>query len=425
MPHGNDTRETQQHDASVPTESNEEQHERETIIIPIISSSSSTFNGHFTNTSTLLDPRKKMNVHFIIQRRIRDGEYLAVQIDMTIPLMEVLLLQQKKPPILSTSFATTKTLSNAKKLSVLVHFVTAMQFCLQKDRAFTDPLRPVGSVPNQPPSNAGIKTNSEGNLVDESTVTAMEPLTSNDDAESDSPKSDDSSPQPMLDLTLADGLSDSSSSSDDDDDENSNNDVDQNPTIIQQVVEVTETTTTAQNEANTPFDNSLPATKTDGNQPMASFSNSSTVPGRPLLVFSNGMIVHEKFSFSLNIHEVVFSAQYDTTETANVIDGDFRLKANGVVVEMIWPLVTMVSAKIFCCFLGPSYCTIIELLSAKLLAQIIYRRKDYTCKHQYLRFLYANDWGIEYVLCWLVGAIKMTHQEALNLCLHRDKKIRE
>ena len=369
MPHKNNTGDDPTINNSSASE--KEELERETIVIPIISSSLSTFNGRFTNNSTMLDPRKKMNVHFIIQRRIRDGEYLAVQIDMTIPLVDVLLFQQNQPPMISLSSlsssstssvsTTPKSISNAKILSALVHFATAMQCCLRKDRAFTDPLRPVGSIPNQPPSSLSIspskadnETNFNGDIVDEFTDKTNKSSTSGD-ADSVNPNPDDGAvPLPILDLTLADGLSDSSSSSGDDDNNNDSDDVEREPsTDNQQEVETTENRTIAQHMTEVPIDSiatdsSLPTRKTDEKKPVTTpLIKSSTSSGRPLLVFSNGMIVHDKFTFSLNIHEIQMSAHYDTIVPVHAIDGDFRFIASGVVVEMIWPIATMVSVTIF------------------------------------------------------------------------------
>lgn len=405
------TSNTQNHDPSADnnTEHAEEQHDRETTIIPLISSSSSTFNGHFTNNSTLLDPRKKMNVHFIIQRRIRDGEYLAVQIDMMIPLVEVLLLQQEQPSNLSSSSSssTSKSLSNAKKLSVLVHFITAMQFCLRKDRAFSDPLRPVGSIPKQPPLSVSTsltdfdnEPNNNDHIVDEVDVTKVEPSIDK------LGNTDDVGPLPILDLTLADGLSDSSSSSDDDNDNDDERNTERKTSTNEQAEGATENTTSG---LNAPIDSATtvlaPEVKAiDEKNPVSSQSKNSASSGRPLLVFSNGMIVHDKFSFSLNIDEIQICAQYDTTSTVYPLDGDFRAKTNGVVVEMIWPIASMVSPTIISDCIDYQY-IYIYIISKRDIPQNLpvlleyKRKKESTYKHQCLRSLYTSDIGIEYDLC--------------------------
>ncbi len=299
--------------------------ERETTIIPIISSSPSDHSNH--HTTLLLDPRKKIQVHFIIQRRIRDGEYLAVQIDMTIPLVQVELLQPN-----------TNALSSAQKLSALVHFLTAVTFCLRKDRAFTDPLRPVGRQVGPSISNAGT-VNDQLPVV--ATTTMESSVSLAEHASADDPPQ---TPQaPILDLTLTDGLSDSSSDGDENEDENdadfknTDNATPQSSTVADaDEVGTTAETSIAPNVA----EMSTTTTAEEHTPPVtATPCKPSSLPGRPLLVFSNGMIVHDKFSFSLNIHELQMSGSYEEHST---VDGDFRLHADGVVMEMIWPLVTMV-----------------------------------------------------------------------------------
>lgn len=320
--------------------------ERETTIIPIVSSSSSNHSTH----QPLLDPRKQIQVHFIIQRRIRDGEYLAVQIDMMIPLVQVELLLLQPPPNKSVS-TQQNTLSSAQKLSALVHFLTALTFCWRKDRAFTDPLRPVGRGcdPVDEPSSTTLVSNDDiGHIHDEpptvvTSTTTMESLAAPVSADVPTP----APAVPILDLTLTDGLSDSSSESDDDENENDDDDANfkttdhatpQSSTVPDDhdhEVGTTAETSIAPNAAEgstttTAAEHTAPVTATPS-QP------SSSPPGRPLLVFSNGMIVHDKFSFSVNIHEVQMSGSYE--EHSN---GDFRLHVDGVVMELIWPLATMV-----------------------------------------------------------------------------------
>jgi hypothetical protein len=324
-----------------------------------------------------------MNVHCIIQRRIRDGEYLAVQLDTTIPLVEIVLLQQE--PSNSTTHTTTNqasSLSNAQKLSAVLHFVTAMQFCIQKDRAYTDPLRPVGSIPNDTqtptismPSSTTVDkgTNINNNIVvDEAINTTMtNPSISKSDTESVDPTPEGDVPSPILDLTLADGLSDSSSSSENDDvndddnddgeDDDHDNDDDLEPkpctNDLHPPVKIIDETKPVEVEA--PINaatatDSLEPTKTiDDKQSVTSpHSKNSTSSGRPLLVFANGMIVHDKFTFSLNVHEIQMTAAHycDNASTTTITDnddgytrdGDVRLKAQGIVIEIIWPIATMV-----------------------------------------------------------------------------------
>ena len=362
--------------ASNATDSNDQQHERETTIIPIVSSSFSTFNGQYSNTSTLLDPRKKMNMHFIIQRRIRDGEYLAAQVDMIIPIVEVLLFMQERTPSWSSSSSSsteTKSLSSSKKLSAFVHFLTALQFCLLKDRIFNDPLRPIGSIPNKQQSSissSAIDDDSERSrnesIINEVTITTIEQSASQDDVSTGELKIDEELSLPIGDLTLADGLSDSSSDDDDVNDTNDeSDDLDQKPSDEQHKVDDAASTSIAQNSEEASIDSTAAQPKPAvENKPVIAPSSKIGSSGRHLLVFSNGMIVHDKFSFSVNIHEIQMSVQYDTTSTS-VTDGDFRLEANGVVMELVWPIVSRVRDTIF---LLPTVMTSLKTLLHKICA---------------------------------------------------------
>ena len=273
-----------------------------------------------------------------------------------IPLVQVELLLLQPPPNKSVS-TQQNTLSSAQKLSALVHFLTALTFCWRKDRAFTDPLRPVGRGcdPVDEPSSTTLVSNDDiGHIHDEpptvvTSTTTMESLAAPVSADVPTP----APAVPILDLTLTDGLSDSSSESDDDENENNDDENDANfkttdhatpqsstvpdddddhhevgttaeTSIAPNAAEVSTTTTAAPEHA-------PPVTAT----PFQPSSSSSS--GRPLLVFSNGMIVHDKFSFSVNIQKVQMSGSYE--EHSN---GDFRLHVDGVVMELIWPLATMV-----------------------------------------------------------------------------------
>jgi len=63
----------------------------------------------------------KMEIHLAMKRRIRDGEWLAVQVDTTIPRMEIDVPSHVVP--------------------LLAHTMAGVTYCMSKDRAFTDPLK--------------------------------------------------------------------------------------------------------------------------------------------------------------------------------------------------------------------------------------------------------------------------------------------
>ncbi len=82
-----------------------------------------------TNAIPLVTGRdNKVVVHLAMKRRIRDGEWLAVQIDTTIPHVEVDLPQEVIPH--------------------LVHALAGISYCVAKDRGFEDPLKPAGATSN-------------------------------------------------------------------------------------------------------------------------------------------------------------------------------------------------------------------------------------------------------------------------------------
>eukprot|EP00977_Amphora_coffeiformis_P005529 scaffold1170_cov174-Amphora_coffeaeformis.AAC.13 len=71
----------------------------------------------------------KLEVHLAMKRRIRDGEWLAVQIDTTIPRVDVNLPQQVIPH--------------------LVHALAGISYCVAKDRGFEDPLKPTSQTDHE------------------------------------------------------------------------------------------------------------------------------------------------------------------------------------------------------------------------------------------------------------------------------------
>jgi N-terminal region of Chorein or VPS13 len=307
------------------TDMNEIEYDKETII-PIISSSSkipTTTNGGRTATSSSsYDCRNqqlhnnKMILQWAIQRRIRDGEYMAVQIDCVLPMIEIV-------------FTDTTTITS------VLHFMTALQCCFRKDRAFTDPLRPMGSAPSTLHQPTVVMS-----MTDETSV-----ISSIEDS-AIQVGGEVADPSLLLDLTLADGLSESSDDDNNDDTEESA-EVDyasqpekqpldapinsEHPNKQQAAKVYPSTTTTATpNTASSSRIMTQPTTT-------KSAKSSNHHLDRPLLVFSNGMLIHEKFSVSVSVQEIVIRGKY-----AQSIDGDVQFVAKGIVTEAIWPPITKV-----------------------------------------------------------------------------------
>lgn len=88
----------------------------------------------------------KVEVHLAMKRRIRDGEWLAVQVDMTIPRVEVNIPQEVIPH--------------------LVHTLAGVSYCVAKDRAFEDPLKSVSHSEQEETDGSPRQKTNMPSLVD-------------------------------------------------------------------------------------------------------------------------------------------------------------------------------------------------------------------------------------------------------------------
>lgn len=77
--------------------------------------------GASAASSTLKLAQTRMEVQMAVQRRLRDGAILAVQMDTTLPSVDVTI--------------------DPSSVRELAHFVAGLQYCFAKDRSFDDPLR--------------------------------------------------------------------------------------------------------------------------------------------------------------------------------------------------------------------------------------------------------------------------------------------
>jgi hypothetical protein len=237
----------------------------------------------------------------------------------------------------------------------------AMTYCLAKDRPFQDPLRSVGGVASSAPSSP-----------ERPVVTVVQTATGSGDISStplESPPIDLASSS-LLDLALEDGLSESSDEEEDGDgddgdkaDSEAAHEVDERGEVpLNGEGESASTTTqvTSQRLDKAGASASVPTTPLQPNvtrlstsaTPQAPKSQAtSTAPisktksenDRPLLLFPNGIVFHDKVFISVSIHHVTVRGTY-----AESVDGHIQIVAKGVVAEAIWPTVTMVGERSSC-----------------------------------------------------------------------------
>lgn len=267
----------------------------------------------------------QMEIQLALRRRVRDAAILAVQVDCVVPTVEVNIPQGIIPD--------------------LAHAVTGLQYCFAKDRAFVDPLK---SATSSSVSSAGEGTSthvqvafpgaSSGDLLDDGGV----------DGENDKGDS--------TEKDLAGDISSSSSSSEDGDDE-SEHDVGLNPLPGASPANVadadtapsTKSTESASTNVSGSYasESSLSAAETLAATRLATASSNSTqglsaVPAppssrlqipndRPVILLPNGLVIYDKVSFSVAMHNAVVRGTYAEEE------GHVQLKGRGVILEAIWP----------------------------------------------------------------------------------------
>lgn len=325
-------------------------------VVPIISWSRdiSTSGGPLTVHH---HPYKKLEMQWTIKRRIRDGEYLAIQVDCMIPIIEIVL-------------------SDRSTLSHLIHFATALKFCLCKDRSFSDPLRPTGVSSPVPQNPIVVMSNEEESPMTSST----EDVTV---GHSDGKESESSA---ALVLNLADGLSDSSDGDDDSNDSAVDDDVESDS--VQQMQELMDSsvhTSLPEEERATTILSQATSLREKSSQKVVSVVSSKVAHSsdRPLLVFSNGLIIHEKFSLSFSLHEIVIRANHTMAPGDGV-----ELTMKGVVAEAIWPPVIKVRPEPL---IRWEFDIVYAALTYFLLCPNLFcRRKGDVCKLPLLTYQYKN-----------------------------------
>ncbi len=89
----------------------------------------------------------KVEVHIAIQRRVRDGAILSVQVDATLPKVEIEIPNSVVP--------------------TLAHALSGVQYCLAKDRAYEDPLLAKNDSTPSPTAGGKVEVNVELVLDDD------------------------------------------------------------------------------------------------------------------------------------------------------------------------------------------------------------------------------------------------------------------
>jgi len=208
----------------------------------------------------------KMEVHVAMQRRVRDGEWLAIQIDATVPKLHVDL--------------------PADVIPHLAHWTAGVAYTISKDRGFVDPLKP---------------TDQDGNSEPELTMRS-----SHSGEREDVLEEQESGADMPVDVV------DSSSSSESEGEESGDEDVPEK-------VDAAGAGSAKQGTSQPSVAHLLPPNQRD----------------RPVIVLPNGLVIHEKLTFSLSVHDAVVRGMY-----APKYDGHVQVVAKGCIIEAIWPKIS-------------------------------------------------------------------------------------
>jgi N-terminal region of Chorein or VPS13 len=192
----------------------------------------------------------KMEVQIALERRIKDGECLAVQVDSFLPEIGIEIKSNVAP--------------------IVVHTIAGLQYLVAKDRAFVDPLKSDNTLVDtfEDPSHLEIVSSSDAEEYHD-TTTIIEAKTSSDDEIKDS----------LVDNTLEEEIDDVSSVSsveNDDTRKNAEADFEANISVCQ--------------ESNDDLDL------------------------RPVIVLRNGFVIHDKISMSATVGQVTILGLYQLVD---------------------------------------------------------------------------------------------------------------
>jgi N-terminal region of Chorein or VPS13 len=245
---------------------------------------------------------QKLEVQLAMERRIKDGECLAMQIDVSIPAILIEI--------------------DVKSIHLIVHILCGIKFLLLKDQSFVDPLQPQQqqvSADLEQSNNASADeteqssyinslflgaSSSAGERVDDNVLVNNNKST-NDHSELQLPQ------HSLLDSALEDD--DISSSSSDTD------------------IEAGENPITEREQ------------KQNESIKLGTFSRKSSLAlgdDSPVLVLPNGLVFHDRVSFSVSVHNAKIRGNY-----ASCADGHVQVVVRGCNVDLIWPKASQVSKR--------------------------------------------------------------------------------
>jgi hypothetical protein len=244
-----------------------------------------SFNVDTTSSIKLVET--KMEIQMAIQRRLRDGAVLAVQMDVTLPQVDAKV--------------------DSRGVYELAHFAAGLQYCFAKDRSFDDPLR--------------SKSEDTSSISDNINATSPNPMVSrtestddDDDNEEDTPGEDGNRDR----VDTADSAVESSS-------------IDSVPTDC----DVASVSSWQSDE-----DASLSRDASSHGGPSKKPVIASTKQGssRPVIILPNGLVVYKSISITCAVHNVSFRGFYPSKTPINTEDtGCIEFNAKGCVSELIWP----------------------------------------------------------------------------------------
>ncbi|KAG7352504.1 chorein or VPS13 related protein [Nitzschia inconspicua] len=229
-----------------------------------------------------------MEVQMAIQRRLRDGVILAVQMDVTMPQVNSQV--------------------DSKGVHELAHFVAGLQYCFAKDRSFEDPLLS---------KSEGVNVNNISSSPSP-VVRMMSRAETGDEDEND--KEDELSNRDRADT--ADSAAETSSVG------NTSGDCDGASVASWQSDE----------DASMSKDAS-----SHGGQPKKGLFGSTPKQGssRPVIILPNGLVVYKSILITCAVHDLLFRGFYPgaTPVDEGEDEGYIEFIAKGCVTELIWPKV--------------------------------------------------------------------------------------
>eukprot|EP00980_Cylindrotheca_fusiformis_P029738 scaffold23803_cov132-Cylindrotheca_fusiformis.AAC.2 len=232
-----------------------------------------------TNPDNAVSIMKKTKLEFqvAIRQRLRDGQILAVQSDMTIPSVDLTIEQEHLP--------------------LLASLLAGIQYCVSKDRSFEDPLKPASTSGSLEKNDPPLSEQQTASPFARTLMTADSAVSWKSDEEGGIAGNETGADE----TALADNLSDASLSSSEDVEEDVENDA----------------TGAAQS-----------------GQTISTGSRQSEVflEDKPVLVLPLGLVILENVCITASVHQVSITGIYNRLE-----NGHMRLSARGSIAELIWP----------------------------------------------------------------------------------------